>query len=185
MKHSILYSLILMLFTGFLSLKSTVHASSQPTAGRSASLAMYEQRPDERALKLRSYLMALNSPLARETMHFIGEADRFSLDWKLVPAIAGLESTFGKRVPNGTYNAWGWGIPTPDNRGIAFSDWEHGISTVSEGLKKNYVDRGATTVEQIGRRYASSPTWAVRVRHIMSDIDSFTPRKPSHLLVTI
>ena len=173
-----------LLFTGFLSFQTTVHAS-EAVADQSAQLSIFDVRTDNRIAKLRGYLASLNSPMVYQADHFVAEADRFSLDWRLVPAIAGLESTYGKRVPKNTYNAWGWGIPTPDDRGIAFSDWENGISTVTEGLKENYVDRGAQSVEQIGRRYASSPTWAVRVRHIMTEIEHFTPRKPSHLLVTI
>jgi hypothetical protein len=184
MKHSTFYFLILLLIIGFSSLRSTAHAS-QPEADQSATLVVFEVQADDRIAKLRGYLASFHSPLVNKAPHFIAEADRFFLDWKLVPAIAGLESTYGKRLPRGTFNAWGWGIPTPQHRGIAFSDWENGITTVTEGLRTNYVDRGASSIEQIGRRYASSPTWAVRVRHIMADIDHYTPRKPSHLLVTI
>jgi len=170
---------------GFLSLRTPIYAASVPVAGHSASLAIYAQIQDDRIQKLQSYLASFNSPLESQADHIIAEADRFSLDWKLVPAIAGLESTYGKRLHGGTYNAWGWGIPSPQARGIAFSDWKNGITTVSEGLKTNYIDRGAQTVEQIGRRYASSPTWAPRVRHIMAEIDSYSPRKPSQLAMNI
>ena len=126
-----------------------------------------------------------NSPLVEESGHFIAEADRLGLDWKLVAAIAGTESTFGKRVPSGSYNAWGWGIPTGAQSGIAFNSWKKGITTVSEGLKYRYVNRGAVSVEQIGRIYAASPRWAGNVRFFLHAIETFDPVDPSLLAVAL
>ncbi len=154
-------------------------------AGAAARLTFGEITRDERIDQLRSYLTAHNSPLTDEAGHFVAEADRLDLDWKLVVAIAGTESTFGKHIPGGSYNAWGWGIPTGAQSGIAFGNWKQGITTVSEGLKERYIARGAVTVEQIGRIYAASPRWAGNVRFFMSRIEAFTPSDPDLLAVTL
>ncbi|MCX8008752.1 MAG: hypothetical protein N3A54_03525, partial [Patescibacteria group bacterium] len=113
---------------------------------------------DKRVVVLEKYLQQYNSPLAPYAETFIQEADIHNIDWKLVAAIAGLESQFGKRIPKNSYNAWGWGIPTPESKGIYFQSWNHGIQTVSRGLKENYTQKGLITIEQIGKRYAASPT---------------------------
>lgn len=154
-------------------------------AGTAAQLTFGQILRDERIDRLRTYLSLHNSPLVDESAHFISEADRLGLDWKLVVAIAGTESTFGKRVPKGSYNAWGWGIPTGAQSGLAFDSWKEGITRVSEGLKNRYIVRGATTVEQIGRIYAASPRWAGNVRFFINAIESFSPSDPSLLAVVL
>ena len=156
-----------------------------PIADAAASLVVTDAAAHWRVAKLEEFLASFNSPLTNKASHFVSEADRLSLDWRLVAAIAGVESTFGKHVPGGSYNGWGWGIPTGARSGIGFESWEHGITTVSEGLKKRYVDRGAITVEQIGRIYAASPRWAGNVHFFIRQIDKFSPRGTDLLAVTI
>lgn len=179
-------TILLFLFIMFAATNGAVdvHAAS-PEAGAAAQLTFAQITRDERIDQLRAYLTMHNSPLAGEAAHFIAEADRLDLDWKLVAAIAGTESTFGKHVPGGSYNAWGWGIPTGAQSGIAFATWKDGITTVSEGLKYRYVNRGAVSVEQIGRIYAASPRWAGNVRFFLNEIASFTPTDPALLAVTL
>lgn len=159
--------------------------AQESEAGAAAQLTFGQILRDERIDTLRAYLTMHNSPLVNEATHFVSEADRLGLDWRLVAAIAGTESTFGKRVPAGSYNAWGWGIPTGHQSGIAFESWKQGISIVSEGLKFRYVDRGAVSIEQIGRIYAASPRWAGNVRFFLAKIETFAPTDPSLLAVTL
>lgn len=156
-------------------------------ADAAAQLSLYIPEPvDMRAVKLRTYLKSHNSPIADQAEAFVAQADRHKLDWKLVAAIAGTESTFGKRIPRGSYNAWGWGIPTGSQSGLGFNDWEHGISTVSEGLAKNYYGRGAKTIYDVGWIYAANGiSWGNHVSHFMNQIDSFIPTQPEFLAVTL
>jgi len=62
---------------------------------------------DKRVDTLRAFLHEYNSPLENDAVSFVREADANAIDWKLVAAIAGTESTFGKHIPYGSYNAWG------------------------------------------------------------------------------
>jgi len=140
---------------------------------------------DDREIRLHAFLSRYNSPLAQEARVFIREADKHDLDWKLVPAIAGVESTFGRFIPPGSYNAWGWGIPTDAQSGITFSSFSEGIHVVSEGLKTNYIGKGAQTLEQIGAIYADSNAWSNHVRFFIDAIDAYTPNSPQFLAFTI
>jgi hypothetical protein len=142
-------------------------------------------QPDSRSDRLRAYLASHDSPLTSYAHIFVSEADEHGLDWRLVAAIAGTESTFGKHIPAGSYNCWGWGIPTGAQWGVAFNNFENGIKTVSEGLEKNYVQKGAVTIEQIGYIYAASPAWAGHVRFFVEEIENFTPANPELLDITI
>ena len=154
-------------------------------AGASARPSFTKIVTDDRPNRLRAYLAANNSPMEESAEHFISEADRLNLDWKLVAAIAGVESTFGKHIPANSFNGWGWGVFTGEQDGIHFSSWNDGITQVSEGLRYNYVDRGAVTVEQMGRIYAASPVWSQKVNFFLQSIENFSPKRASQLAVTI
>ena len=179
-----LITLIFSLLLGFAFPKPVLAVENEARPTASLSFQQVVNRSN-RADKLEIFLRAFNSPLADEAEHFVNEADRVGIDWRFVAAIAGVESTFGKHIPNGSYNAWGWGIPTGAQSGIGFDNWKHGITTVSEGLRFNYLDRGAQTVELIGRIYAASPRWSGNVRFFLEKIETFTPNDPSLLAVTL
>lgn len=122
---------------------------------------------DNRVFVLRRFFVKYNSPLAPFAADFIESADKYNLDWRLVPAITGVESTYGKRIPFNSYNAYGWA-----NGAYYFESWEDSIEIVSRTLRQKYYDNGAKNIRQIARRYAPpSTTWAGKVRFIMRKID--------------
>jgi hypothetical protein len=123
---------------------------------------------DYRVENLRKYLEQFNSPLAPYAQDFVNYADINGLDYRLVPAISGVESTFGKFIPNGSYNAYGW-----VNGNYSFKSWPDSIGTVSATLKNQYIDKGAVTIPEIARRYAPpSTTWGGNVKYFVSKIDT-------------
>jgi len=148
-----------------------------------SQLALIEAKPvDPRVIVLQDYLAKYNSPLRNYAKDFIEAADTYNLDWKLVPAITGVESTFGKRTPGSynrpSYNGWGWGVY--GDQALGFQSWRHGIFTVSEGLRKNYVDKGYVTPQQMNKKYASSLTWGSKVTYFMNDLQKFAEAHPSY-----
>jgi hypothetical protein len=183
MKHNI-YTLIIGSIV-FLAWAGPVEARELSIAAASASPHLAIFKADERVAKLQAFLETYDSPLAESAQHFISEADRLHLDWKLVPAIAGVESTFGKHIPTNSYNGYGWGVFTGQNDGIHFKDWNDGITKVSEGLRYNYLDKGAQTIEQIGHIYAASPAWSWKVRYFIQKIEDFETSSVESLAVTI
>ncbi len=147
--------------------------AAENSSGSSATLlTAIEEETDSRVKVLKKFLEKYRSPLIPFASTFVEVADKYDIDWKLVAAISGVESTFGREIPDNSFNGWGWGI-YGDNI-IRFSSWEEGIETVSEGLRTNYINKwGAEDVWEIGRFYASSPTWAQRVVYFMDKIDEF------------
>jgi len=157
--------------------------AQQRASASSARIILAEKEPvdDYRVKILEDYLKTHNSPLAPYARTFVEEADKYNLDWKFVAAISGLESTFGQQIPYNSYNAWGWGI-YGDNM-IRFNSWDEGIHTISQGLRERYINKwGAQDVYEIGRLYASSPTWAQRVSYFMNNIQDFALRNPQDSL---
>ncbi len=166
---------IIILLTLFLSQLFPYKAyAMQDASGSSAALTTLMQvKEEDRHIKiLKKFLEKQSSPLTPYAGSFVDNAAKYDLDWRLVAAISGLESTFGQQIPYNSYNGWGWGI-YGDNI-IRFSSWDEGIQTVSKGLRENYINKWkASNIYEIGRFYASSPTWAVRVEYIMNKIQEF------------
>lgn len=126
-----------------------------------------EEDFDYRVITLKKYLEIHNSPLTDSAEHFVAYADKYQLDWRMVAAISGVESTFGKRIPKNSYNAYGW-----NNGNYYFESWEDSIEVVSKTLRQKYYNRGAVTINQIARRYAPpSTSWAWKVEYFMNEID--------------
>ncbi len=135
-------------------------------ADESSQIKIEGVDPDYRVARLRAYLQSQNSPLAPYAGDFVKSADKYGLDWRLVPAISGVESTFGKRIPGG-YNAYGWA-----GGNYRFASWEDSIEVVSKSLREDYIDKGAPTIAKIGRRYCPpNPAWSGKVKFFMEKIE--------------
>lgn len=166
MKKLIIYILI----TTTLLFLCTFCARAQGVSDSSASLKTEAGEPgfDYRVENLRKFLEKYNSPLATYAEEFVTYADLNGLDYRLVPSISGVESTFGKYIPHNSYNAYGWA-----NGDYNFTSWKDSIAHVSQTLKMSYIDKGAPTIAKIAKRYAPpSVTWAGKVKFFVKKIDS-------------
>lgn len=160
----------LLILTGLVSFQAS-DAIAQKESFRLDQEMIIEAKPiDQRALILRDYLAQYNSPLQNHAQDFIDASDTYGLDWKLVPAISGVESTFGKAIPGG-FNGWGWGVY--GTHAIYFTSWRDGIFTVSKGLKEDYISRGLLDPYAMNKRYASSPYWGGHVAYFLADIEKY------------
>lgn len=133
---------------------------------------------DSRAKILKDYLSQFNSPLENYSQDLVDAADTYKLDWKLVPAIAGVESTFGKQTPGG-YNGWGWGVY--GTQAIYFKSWRDGIFTVAEGLREKYLNKGLDNPYSMNRIYAASPYWGGHVDYFLNDLNNFAKNYPTQV----
>lgn len=86
-----------------------------------------EKVSDERADKLNTYFAKWNMPLEGYGAKFVEEADKYGLDWKLLPAIGVAESSGGKYMKNN--NPFGWGSCE-----IPFKDFNEAIEVVMWNL---------------------------------------------------
>lgn len=97
---------------------------------------------DPRYLALERFLAANNSPMINHVATFLSAADRYHLDWRLLPAISGAESGFGRVIPitasgDLSYNGWGW---TGSGAGgfQVFSSWDDAINTIAKDIAISY-----------------------------------------------
>ena len=125
---------------------------------------------------INQYFEIQGAPLAGYGSFFVEIANKYNLPWTLLPAIAMQESNGGKKIPESTFNAWGWGITASDTLG--FDSWEHGIETVARGLRNDYLNRGLTTPQEIMTRYCplsleKGGAWAKGVEYFQLELTSF------------
>jgi len=189
LKFSIFHRfLILGLLIPFLFNTTKVAAETPTVEQPTQEMHVEVKKIDQRAIILRDYFAKFNSPLQDHAMDFIDAADTYQLDWKLIPAITGVESTFGKFIPGGTdpifssHNGWGWGVY--GTQAIYFKSWREGIFTVAEGLKKNYIDKGLTTPTTINPKYAASKAWGGHVDFFLKDLEEFAKNYSDKLPIT-
>jgi hypothetical protein len=131
---------------------------------------------DGKAEHLRSYLEWQNSPLAPHAATFIEMAHKYDLPWNLLPAICGKESTFGKKIPEGTFNCFGWGVY--GKQALGLDSWDNAIETVAKGLREDYFNQGFDTVSEIEYLYTpqsanSHHRWKEGVEYFMWEIAAY------------
>jgi hypothetical protein len=128
---------------------------------------------DGRVVLIKQYLEFYDSPLITHANYIVQTSDKYNLDYRLITAIAQKESNLGIRMPSSDCNnAWGYGIHSKGT--LCFDTWEEGIETVAKGLKKNYIDLGYLTPDEIMKKYTplSNGSWAEGVNKFMFDIEN-------------
>ncbi|MDO8573123.1 MAG: hypothetical protein Q7R77_00010 [Candidatus Daviesbacteria bacterium] len=166
-RHLLLFLLTTM---SLLFLSRPVLGEKMPEAKKDSPQIIEAKKLDNKANILSKYLASYNSPMQYHAQDFVDAAEAYNLDWKLLPSIAGVESTFGKFIPGG-FNAWGWGVY--GTQAIYFSSWRDGMFTVAKGLRENYLNKGLTDPYAINRIYAASPRWGGNVSYFMADLEKF------------
>lgn len=126
---------------------------------------------DARVEIIRQYLANYKSPLEPYSAEVVAVSEKYDLDFRLLVAIAQQESNLCKKIPESSYNCWGWGI---HERGtLKFASYPEALETVASGLKADYLDRGYVTPEQIMKKYTpSSPgSWAAGVNQFLGQME--------------
>lgn len=128
---------------------------------------------DARPAIVANFLERHNSPLQPYDHYgkvLVEIADRYGIDFRLLPAIAMQESNLCKAIPPGSNNCLGFGV---HERGtLGFEKYEDGFERAARELKKYYIDIGLTTPEQIMTKYtpSSNGSWANSVNQWMAEM---------------
>lgn len=170
-----MYKIILFVIGLIIFLSTATGVRATFVAGNSAAFnyttfnSKEAKRSNELMIKkivIKKILEKYNSPLVNDVDAFISTCYKYELDCYLLPSISGIESTFGKFIYPGSFNPFGWGGGM-----IMFGSYSESIETVGKGLRENYINRGAETIEQIGRIYCTGNTWAGKVMFFMNQFN--------------
>ena len=120
---------------------------------------------------IRQFLAKYKSPLEPHAAFIVQAADKYNIDFRLIPAIAMQESNLCRRIPKDSHNCWGFGIY--GSKITKFSNYPEAIEAVTKTLGTKYKEKGLNTPEEIMSRYTpSSPngSWAKGVTHFMEQL---------------
>lgn len=132
------------------------------------------EKGDARAEIVASFLKRHNSPLEPYD-HFgqvlVETADRYGLDYRLLPAIMMQESNLCKNIIPDSYNCLGFGIHARGT--LTFESYEASFDRAARELKERYVDIGLTTPEDIMKKYtpSSNGSWAFSVNQWIVEME--------------
>jgi len=126
---------------------------------------------DKRVAILKAFFRRHDSPLYEHAEYIVRVSDENELDYRLLPAIAMQESTACKVIPDNSYNCWGWGIY--GNKITRFESYPAAIETIARGLRKNYIDHGLMSPEEIMAKYnpSSNGSWARGVSNVLGVLE--------------
>ncbi len=132
-----------------------------------------ESKRINRVDSLQKFFSKYNSPLIENAETFVKVADKYGLDYKLLPSIACMESTCAKFLIPGNYNPFGWGAGR-----IKFDSYDEAIERVGRGLSEIYLSRGLDTAQKIAPVYnpPSPYSWTNGVNFFISKIEEISLR---------
>ncbi len=150
-----LFSGGLAVVAGIVSLPATcsLHAGRTQAALRNS---------DTRVERLKSFFTKFNCPAKEYSGAFIAAAERYRLDWRLLPSISYVESTGGKAARNN--NMFGW-----NSGNTAFSSATAGIHEVAKRLSISRLYR-SKNLDQLLATYNPTGGYAQRVKTVMEQI---------------
>lgn len=128
---------------------------------------------DGRAKIIENFFKQYNSQLSKYSRNFVSVADKYNLDYRLLPAISMQESNGGKRAIENSYNPFGYGIY--GKLVTKFSSWEEAIERVGKALREDYLNQGLTTPVKIMAKYTppsleKGGAWAKGVSTFMEEL---------------
>lgn len=129
---------------------------------------------DARPLIIEEFLRKHQSPLYPYDYwgRFLTEiADKYELDFRLLPSIAMQESNLCKRIPENSFNCLGLGV---HSRGTwKFERFEDNFDAAGRILRNNYLDQGLHTPEEIQSKYTpgSTGSWEFAVNYFMDILE--------------
>jgi hypothetical protein len=125
---------------------------------------------DARIAVVRDFFKQYKSPLLGYEEEVVATADKYGLDYRLIPSIAMQESNLCKKIIKDSYNCWGFGIY--GKKVTRFDNFGQGIEAVTKTLAIQYKAKGLKTPEQIMSKYtpSSNGSWANGVNHFMNQL---------------
>lgn len=129
---------------------------------------------DSRPALVRNYLKRYGSVLEPYSEEIVSVSDQYDLDYRLLVAIAQQESNLCKRIPENSFNCWGFGIY--GDKVTRFDNYSQAFEVIAKTLKKNYIDQGLDTPEKIMAKYTPPSLelggpWAKGVSQFLSEME--------------
>lgn len=171
--------IFLILFSLYLSELNLVKPNSQnfklyaALPNEEANISQDIISADGRAKIIDNFFKRYKSSLADLGPVFIQVSDKYQLDYRLLPAIAMQESNGAKKMIDGSYNPFGYGIY--GTLVVKFRSWDEAIERVGKAIREDYLNQGLKTPYQIMTKYTppslnKDGAWAKGVSIFMEEL---------------
>jgi len=144
---------------GLWALTVTAHASVTPDG-----LGALE---DQRHAKLQTFFQSFGCPAPYHVKEYLGAADTYAIDYRLLPAISVLESTCG--IYQRQNNRWGWASARK-----GFASFRAGLEYIAHQLAEGRYYKNKTLEEKV-HMYNPRPQYARQLDSLMRKIDAALP----------
>ena len=118
---------------------------------------------DNRYDRLENFFQSFGCPTPHYVSDYLGAADSYAIDYRLLPAISVLESTCG--IYQRLNNRWGW-----DSARKGFSSFRAGLQYIARQLSEGRFYKNKSLDEKV-RMYNPNPQYARQVKKLMLKID--------------
>ncbi len=126
---------------------------------------------DARPLIIKRYLERYKSPLAPYADLIFEVSMTYGFDYYWIVAIAQQESNLCKKIPENSYNCWGYGIHSKGT--LRFDSYELAIKSFAEYLDREYFKKDLNTAELMMGKYNpnSNGSWAFGVNQFIGEME--------------
>lgn len=147
------------LWAGLVVVGASANAEQKPAAS--------VRQGDPRLPKLKKFFDRYDSPAVSLAGHYLLAADRYGLDWRLLPSISIVETGGGKASRNN--NLLGW-----NSARKKFASARESIYFVASRLANSKIYRGKQ-LEALLASYNKRPEWSRLVKAVMKRVDPGEP----------
>ncbi|MGH9665267.1 MAG: hypothetical protein ACRD9L_12665, partial [Bryobacteraceae bacterium] len=119
--------------------------------------------PDGRMVRLETFFDLHGCPAPYHTTDYLRAADRYALDYRLLPAISVAESTCGQYCRLNNY--WGW-----DSARTGFVSVPSGINYITKQLAHGVYYKGVSLDQKL-HAYNPGSSYASFIKKLMREID--------------
>ena len=138
--------------------------------GESAFANVATKTQDERRERLEAFFQSFGCPSPHYVDEYVGAADTYAIDYRLLPAISVLESTCG--IYQRSNNRWGW-----DSARRGFASFRSGLEYIAGQLAHGRYYKNKTLEEKV-RMYNPNPQYLREVAKLMRKIDGRSAALP-------
>jgi hypothetical protein len=122
---------------------------------------------DQRQAKLETFFQSFGCPAPHHVTEYLGAADTYAIDYRLLPAISILESTCGMYQREN--NRWGWASASK-----GFASFRAGLEYIAHQLAEGRYYKNKTLEEKV-HMYNPRPQYARQLESLMLRIDDALP----------
>jgi len=149
-----------------------VIAEAKTEVGLGKEVVMEVVSDDARPEIIRKYLERYRSPLLPYSDLIFELSKTYGFEYYWIVAIGQQESNLCKKIPEESFNCWGYGIHSKGT--LRFENYEMALKSFAEYLKTQYFDKGLNTPELMMGKYcpSSNGSWAHGVQQFIDEMES-------------